>query len=109
MNQQLRLRDRQKIGAYGGASPLSAIDQYKSYTDGHRAYKLDVREDRIYSRDTTYYIGDRFNHFILANKKNLLKRFSKHERKIEKYLQENAVNFNKEKDMKKLVVFLETL
>jgi hypothetical protein len=41
-----------------------------------KTYKLLPREDIVLKKQTQYYFGDKFNHFILANKKNLLRLYS---------------------------------
>jgi hypothetical protein len=107
--QQLKVVDKQKIGAYGQASPASSIDSYRSFSDGVRTYNLDIREDILLSRQTTYYLGDRFNNFLKANKKNLFNMFSKHEKALDKYLKENAPDFTNQEDLLKLITFLQDL
>src|SRR5438105_3172680 len=107
--QLIKVLDKQKIGAYNQPSSASSIDSYSTYSYGGRIHKLDIREDILLSKQTSYYLGDQYNHFLLANKKNLLRMFSSHENIIEKYLKENAVDFNNEEDLKKLIFFLQQL
>ena len=57
-------------------------------------------------KETQYYFGDQYNHFVRASKKRLLSLFPKGERKIENYLNENKVNFDKKDDLEKLCRFL---
>lgn len=100
---------RNKIGAYDMASPTSAITNYGSLIDHRAIYKLVPREDIILKRKTEYYLGDKYNHFVLANKKNLLRLYSKHDRPITAYLKENDIDFNKREDLEKLIQYLANL
>ena len=105
----LRVSGRNKIGAYDMASPTSAITNYGSLIDQKAIYKLVPREDIILKRKTEYYLGDKYNHFVLANKKNLLRLYSKQEGPITRYLKENNVDFNNKEDLEKLLQFLANL
>ena len=105
----LRVSGRNKIGAYDMASPTSAITNYGSLIDQKAIYKLVPREDIILSKKTEYYLGDKYNHFVLANKKNLLRLYSKHDRPITAYLKENDIDFNNREDLEKLLGYLTSL
>jgi len=108
--QTLRVSGKNKIGAYNMASPASAIDSYGSLTVDHKTiYKLTPREDIILTKKTEYYFGDKYNHFVLANKKNLLRLYSKQEGTVAAYLKENNVDFNNREDLEKLLQYLANL
>jgi hypothetical protein len=66
-----------------------------------------VNEDLLFSREERFYIGDKYNHFLPINKKNLLELFGKYEDELKQYLKEQKPSFNKKDDMVKLVEFLE--
>ncbi|MEO5996839.1 MAG: hypothetical protein ABIN89_08910 [Chitinophagaceae bacterium] len=104
--QVIKIIDQQKIGAYDQPSSAGAISSYSSLSNDLRFYKLDVRQDVILAQQTTYFFGDKYNNFFRANKKNLLRNFSKKERELNDYLKENNIDFNKEEDLTKLIVFL---
>lgn len=105
----LRIIDRQKIGAFNQASPASSINTYQSFSDGFRTRALDVREDVVLSIETIYFLGDRFNHFFRANKKNVLSMFGKHQEEIANFIRTHATDFNKEQDMDNLISFIGSL
>ena len=104
--QTLRMSGKNKIGAYNTASTTSAIDSYSSLTIDHKNYNLTPREDIKLTKKTEYYFGDKYNHFVLANKKNILRLYSKHEATVTAYLKENNVDFNKPEDIEKLFQYL---
>jgi hypothetical protein len=105
----LKVADKVTIGGYDMANPASAITSYKTYDDGVRSYNLTVREDLVLVRVEQYYLGDKYNHFVLANKKNVFDFFSKHEEAVKRYLYENKVDFNSHEDVEKLLLFLASL
>ena len=97
--------DRQKLGGYGGE--ISArIDTYKSIQDGTTFKELVAREILTFVKKTVFYLGNEFNHFKEANKKNLLDFYPSRSKEIKSYLKENKVNFSNEDDMKKMIRFL---
>ena len=105
----LKVSGKNKIGAHNMASPGSAIDSYSSLTIDHRNYNLVTREDITLAKRTEYYFGDKYNHFVLANKKNILRLYSKQERTVTAYLKENNVDFNNREDLEKLINYLTNL
>ncbi|HMK19859.1 MAG TPA: hypothetical protein VK492_16780 [Chitinophagaceae bacterium] len=105
----LKMSGKYKIGAYNTASTTSAIDSYSSLTIDHKNYNLTPREDVTLTKKTEYYFGDKYNHFVLANKKNILRLYSKQEGAVTTYLKENNVDFNKPEDIEKLFQYLTNL
>lgn len=69
--QTLSLSGKDKIGAYGMASPASAIDSYGKLIGQKDIYKLVSREDIMLAKKTQYYFGDKNNRFVWATRKNL--------------------------------------
>ena len=104
--QVIKIIDQQKIGAYDQPTSAGAITSYSSLNNDLRFYKLDIKQDVILGQQTTYFFGDKYNNFFRANKRNLLKNFSKKEKELTNYLKENSVDFNKEEDLAKLIVLL---
>ena len=107
--QTLRVVNKEKTGAYNMPSSTSAIDSYGSYAIDGKTYKLLPREDIVLKKQTQYYFGDKFNHFILANKKNLLRLYSKQNVSLNAYLKENNVDFTSQEDLEKLLQYLANL
>ena len=107
--QTLRMSGKNKIGAYNTASTTSAIDSYSSLTIDHKNYNLTPRVDFILTKKIEYYFGDKYNHFVLANKKNILRLYPKQEGAVTAYLKENNVDFNKPEAIEKLFQYLTNL
>jgi hypothetical protein len=97
------IKGSEKIGAYELPSGNSAIDSYSSYTDQNgQSRNLTVRENLILVIATEYFIGDKYNVVLRANKKNMLDLYPKKKTQIESYLRNNNVNFTNGKDLQKL-------
>jgi len=107
--QTLRLSAKTKIGAYNMPSSSSSIDSYSSLVIDNKNYNLTPREDITLTKKTEYYFGDKYNHFVLANKKNISRLYSKQDGKITAYLKGNNVDFNKWEDIEKLFQYLTNL
>lgn len=103
------ITDTRQVGAYNTTNNSVAMISLTDVNERGRLYDLTVHEDVILTKVETYYFGDNYNHFVSANKANLLMLFPKEERRIGKYLKENKVNFNNKEDIEKLVQFLEHL
>ena len=91
---KLKLADEQKIGAYGLSSSTQTIENTSSFVENN--YKLLVGKDLVFAKDTRYYFIDANKHFIVANKKNLLKLLPGQKTKIENYLKTHDVDFKNE-------------
>jgi len=109
VKQGFRILDREKKTAYGGSSAVSSIRNINAYSNGRRVFNVGVSQDVILEKDDQYYIGDKFNHFVFASKKNLLQLLPKHNDAIRKYLKENDIEFHRQEDLEKLLEFLALL
>ncbi len=56
---------------------------------------------------TQFFFGDKFNKFQIANRNNLLELFPEKRKLIKTYLKDTNVNFIREDDIIKLLVYLE--
>ena len=106
--QTLVVTKREKIGGYNQPSSTSAIESYGSFTDnfGNFTPSLKIKENITLALRSDYYFGDKYNVFLPANKKNLLKSYPGKANQINQYLKQHSVNFKKEADIKKLLAIL---
>ena len=105
----LVVKKREKIGAYEQPTSTSAIESYGSFTDnfGNLTPGLKVRENITMTLRSDYYFGDKFNIFLLANKKNVVKVYPGKKDRINQYLKKNKVNFKNGDDLKWLLASLQ--
>jgi hypothetical protein len=100
---RLRVADKQKIGAYDMPTSNSSIESYNSFTNGLMRFAINVREDILMNRETLYYFADRYDSFVPANRRSLLKLLGRRHSEGEKYLKDHSVDFNNESDLVNLV------
>lgn len=98
--------DLQKEGGYDQMSSTASISTISSLYNGSNSYKLSERIAITLNRKTIYFIGNNFNHFLPASKKNVLKMFNTKSTAIELFLKENNISFANEADLDKLVEFI---
>ncbi len=103
------LVDIQKMGTHNRTTStvaVTSISLYNGNVDAAKSQLLIINEDLVLRKTTYYYFGDENNHFVRTGKRKLLSLFPKDERKIENYLKENNINFDKKPDLEKLILFL---
>lgn len=105
--QRLKIGDVRRIGGYGQPSSTSAITSVGSFYNRTEVTKITPRAELLLLKETTYYIGDNYNNFLPANKKNIIKMFGRKETVLESFLNENKIKFNNEDDLKRLSDFLQ--
>ena len=101
--------DVRKMGTHNTPTntvAITSVGYLSSRQDAAKSKELILNAETIIRKETQYYFGDKYNHFVRATKKKLLDLFPKEERKIENYLSENKVNFDKKDDLEKLCKFL---
>lgn len=104
----LEITNKEKLGAME-IPGFAAIETYSKFTGSQHMKDLVAKERLTFSERVTYYFGDRFNHFSKATKKGLLKMYGKKEGDLEKWLDENKIDFTNENDLNKLFTYLQTL
>ena len=94
--------DRRKASAYGGTSGSSAIDNYSNiYRDG-RFFKLESREDILFKKQRQFFLGNKYDHFIPAEKRGFYDVFADKRNIISDFIKQQKINFNNPDDVKKL-------
>jgi 2-hydroxy-3-keto-5-methylthiopentenyl-1-phosphate phosphatase len=91
-------------GGYDAASGASSIKTYGSINNNNsKIYQLQVNKDVLFKGVISFYIGNAFNPFLKATRKNFHILFA--EKDVTKYIKEQKINFNKEEDIKALLQF----
>jgi hypothetical protein len=101
--------DVRKMGTHNTPKNTVAITSVGYFSNGQDAAKskeLIMNAETLIRKETQYYFGDKYNHFVPATKKRLLNLFPKEEQRIENYLKENKFNFDTKDDLEKLCQFL---
>jgi len=103
------MADVRKIGSHNRPATSFAVTSISNLTDvtaRAKSHDLLINEDLLIRKETLYYFGDEYNHFARASKKKLMLLFPKIQRRLQNYLKENKVNFDKKDDLEKLALFL---
>ena len=106
IKQGFKIIDKQKKAAYDMSSSVSSIRNVNSYTTEGKIYDIAVAQDVVLASETHYYIGDEYNKFVPATKKNLMELYPKLRYEINSYIKENGVRFQHKEDLEKLLQFL---
>jgi hypothetical protein len=101
------IMDVNSIGAMGNNAP-SAVTTVRTFLTRGQSRELTRQEVLKIRKQTQFYIGDRFNHYKIVNRKNLMDFFPGKSKKVKEYLKDNTVNFSSKDDLDKLIVFLQT-
>lgn len=102
-------KEVRKMGTHNRPSSTVNIVSLSTYSDETlraKSHDLIMNEDVLIKKEIQYYFGDRYNHFVLARKNKLMQLFPKEQLTLEKYLDENKVNFDKKDDLEKLAQYL---
>ena len=103
--------DIRKPGPHNTSTSTIGVTSVRTFRQGNDAVRnpLSLDEDIVLRKETHYYFGDEYNHFVRASKKGLFELFNKKQRDIENYLKVNKVNFDKKDDIEKLFQFVSKL
>ena len=99
----------QKPGSYGMSSAATAANSINSVVVRGSTYRLNTDREMVMVKAKQYFIGNKYNEFVGADKKNLLKLFPKQKKDISDYLDKNVVDFTKSEDLTRLATFLHSL
>ncbi|RYF76702.1 MAG: hypothetical protein EOO39_05270 [Cytophagaceae bacterium] len=108
--QGLRTTKREKMSAYGQSTGAGAITTYQFYSGGNMGVsKLDAKGDLLFSKQTTFFIVDKNSRFYPANRASIVKLFSAHRQPIDTYLNNEPVDFSREDQLKRLLLYCSKL
>ncbi len=94
-------------GGYGtGNEGGDGAQQFGNVTtEAFGTQHLRADKDISFKKVVTYYLGDRFNLFLRADKSTFTHFFSKKKALVEQYIREHNVNFKNKLDLQKLLQF----
>ena len=102
----IRIADKLKTGGYGIPNSTGTISSVE-HVDNWLAYtQIDINENLLISKVTTYYIENENGEMLPAAKKNILNLYPKKEGEIKTFIKEKSLDLNKEDDLLQLAQFL---
>lgn len=101
----LAFANMEKIGAYGQVMASSAVDAYQ-VTVSNVPKNIDANQILTFVLTQDYYLGDRLDNYMLANKKNIGNMFGNKCPGVEKFLESEKINYHSLSDIKKVFDFI---
>lgn len=98
-----------KKDSYGVISGTSATFTLNALPTDGNYYKLNANRDLKFQRTKMYYISTFGDSFVLFNRRNLFKLYSKNRETIKSFLKTNNTKFDSEDDLLKLAEYLGSL
>lgn len=98
----------QKPAAYDMSSGTSSVNTISAIVVD-RAYNLNTEQEVVLVKSKAFFFGNKYNDFVLANRKNLFRMFPDQRKDIIRFLDSERIDFGKKQDMEKLLFFLEKL
>jgi len=100
----------EKKSAYDQYTETSAISSYSSYTNSNGMRQtLDGSDRVILKKRNIYFWMDKNRRFVLATKANLHKLFPHQKKSVNRYIQEQKIDFEKETDLAKVLEYATSL
>ena len=110
LHEQLRLTSSQKVGAFGQKNGGVGIESLTAYTsDQNTRIPLIANEELKFKIDRLYFLNKSGSFYFPANKKNILKEFSKYRKALQDYFSKNNFDPTDKKDVERLCVFIQSL
>jgi hypothetical protein len=103
----IQYNGKEKKGAYGGYSNTTAANSIDKVSDQNDLKKIDVDENTLYVSSTHYYLAGHNGNFLSAVNKNFRKLFPQKEKQLNAYLVKNKMNYKDERDLLKLIEYLQ--
>ena len=103
-----RLGDKLKSVSYDMMSSISSVSNMRSIEQEGARLRLTAKEQILLFTASQYYFGDLFDHYFLANQKNLSRMFPPCNGDIKKFCSNNRIDFEKKPDLENILIFVES-
>lgn len=102
--QMYMVANRERLGAYGQYSAISAIRSYNNAIDNSGGFSrsLTVNEKVVIVLQVEYFFGDKNDKFLPATEKNLMRLYPLKRDEIKDYLEQHKVDFKNIEALKQL-------
>lgn len=105
-HETVKIADKHKTGSYGIPSSSGSIESIDRIDTRINYNQIEINENLLISKVTTYYIEDEKGEIFVASRKNVINNFPKKEGAIKGYLKANNVDFSKEDHLMAFLNFL---
>lgn len=104
-----KIRNQEKLGAYGTRSATSAISTYSSIEANGISHKLETEKAYLMGIYKRYSISKNGKMKKFINEKQFLKIYPKQKKQLEQYIDKNQIDFNVVNQVLQLFNYAETL
>jgi hypothetical protein len=101
--------DKGKEGAMGLTTDAPSVYQMNQFSFDAKLWKLPVDKQAVVSVEVIPYLLVKTNPEIIKGEKDFLKAFPGKRSQIKSYIEENPVDFRKEKDLRRLIKFCNSI
>lgn len=110
MKKNMKYIGKEKEGAYGSFSDLSAVNSNSTYSpdEQHNEY-INTNENIIFKTKFEYFISDSKGNLFPAQKGGFYGAFPKHISQLKEYFKTHKLDFNKSKDLVQIISFIQNL
>ena len=105
-HETVKIADKLKTGAYGIPNSSGTIESIDRLDTRGNFNQIEINENLLVTRITTFYIEDEKGEIYVASKKNILNIYPKKENAVKSYIKENSVDFSREDHLINLVDFI---
>ena len=105
-HETVRIADKHKTGGFGIPNSTGTIESIDRLDTRVNYNQIEINENLLINKITTYYIEDEKGEIFVASRKNVLNNFPKKEEAIRSYLKAKNVDFSNANHIIELVDFL---
>ena len=98
-----------KIGAFGTSTEGAGVSQGGFIAPDGRKMNLTPNVITTIAYRKALYIGNRFNHFVPVNRKNIFSIYPEKENQLKQYLDGNKINYFSRADVVNLITYMNKL
>jgi hypothetical protein len=105
-HEMVKIADKHKTGSYGIPNSTGTIESIDRLDTRINYNQIEINENLLISKVTTYYIEDEKGEIFVASRKNVLNKFPNKDEAIKGFIKANNLDFSKEGDLINLLHFL---
>jgi hypothetical protein len=105
-HEMVKIADKHKTGGYGIPNASGTIESIDRLDTRPNYNQIEINENLLIHKVTTFYIEDENGEIFVASRKNLLNNFPKKEEAIKSYIKANNVDLSKEDHLINLADFI---
>ena len=103
----IKFTGKEKKGAYGVYSGTSASTSIDKVEGQYQQERIGVDANDVYAGITDFFLSENGRQYLPASKKNIRKLFSEKEGLLDKYIENNKINYGQQEPLTRLLQYLQ--